>query len=366
MLIVDDTATNVDILVEAIGDIYDIYVALDGGTAMEMIEKEPPDLILLDVMMPGMNGFEVCKKLKADSKTKNIPVIFLTALSEVSNKTEGFALGAVDYIQKPFEIVEVKARIKTHVMLRNASRALERQNETLEEMVEGRTREIALTQEATIEALANLAEYRDPETGEHIRRTQNYVKTMALKLKEHKRFSDYLDDRSIKLLTASAPLHDIGKVALSDSILLKKGPLSSEETAIMQKHTTYGHDTILTAEKRLGTNSFLSFAREIAISHHEKWDGSGYPNGLKGDAIPVPGRIMAIADVYDALTSKRVYKSPISHSEAIRIIAEGDGRTKPEHFDPDVLEVFLESEGELREIAMQFIDSGEEREVLLK
>jgi putative two-component system response regulator len=353
VLVVDDTEANIDILVESLGDDYDVRVAMDGQSALDQVAEEAPDLILLDIMMPGMDGYEVCGRLKGMDKTRGIPVIFLTAMTEAQNEAKGLGLGAVDYITKPFNPGLVKARVRNHLELK-------RYRDHLEELVEERTRELALMQEVTIESLAGLAEYRDPETGGHIRRTKNYVLILAKYLKEHNLYLDVLDDASVDLLYKSAPLHDIGKVGVPDNILLKPGKLTAEEFVEMQKHTIYGRDAILTALKRLGENSFLRFAREIAETHQEKWDGSGYPQKLRGEAIPVSGRLMAIADVYDALISRRVYKAPFTHSKAVAIISEGRGT----HFDPTMVDAFLALQEEFRKIALQFADFEEERQAL--
>jgi len=362
ILVVDDTETNIDILVDALDKDYEVSVAMDGLGALEAVAANPPDLILLDIMMPGMDGYEVCQKLKSDSATIEIPVIFLTALTELESKTKGFKLGAVDYITKPFEILEVKARVNTHLTLKEAKEFLRNQNAILEQKVEERTLELALTQDVTIHSLASLAETRDNETGGHIRRTQNYVKALAEELKNHPKFSQVLDEQTIALLHKSAPLHDIGKVGVPDSILLKPGKLLPEEFEEMKKHTVYGRDAILTAEKSLGSNSFLHFAREIAHTHQEKWDGSGYPQGLKGEEIPVSGRLMAVADVYDALISKRVYKPPFPHSKAVLIIEEGKGK----HFDPHMVDAFLPIKERFKTIALGHCDHEEERTALQK
>ena len=354
VLLVDDTEANIDILVEALGDSCDVRVAMDGEAALEAVREERPDIVLLDVIMPGMDGYAVCKHIKADNAAKHIPIIFLTALAEEQDEAHGLELGAVDYITKPFNPDLVKARVRNQLELK-----LYRDH--LEQVVEERTREIRLVQEVTIESMAVLAEYRDPETGGHIRRTQNYVRLLAHHLRTHPKFEAFLDDQTIDLLYKSAPLHDIGKVGVPDSILLKPGKLTPEEFEKMKKHTTYGRDAIAAAEKNLGTNSFLRHAREIAESHQEKWDGSGYPNGRKGEEIPISGRLMAVADVYDALISKRCYKPPFPHSKAVAIIAEGSGS----HFDPDMVDAFIEIEQELKEVALQFADFEEERESLL-
>jgi len=353
VMVVDDTEANIDVLVNTLGDTYDVRVAMDGETALEDISADPPDIILLDIMMPGMNGYEVCERLKSDPATQNIPVIFLTAMTEEKDEAKGLALGAVDYVTKPFSPELVKSRVRNQLELK-------RHRDHLEEMVKERTRELALTQEVTIYSLAALAETRDPETGGHILRTQRYVRILAEQLQEHPKFRDFLDERTIDLLYLSAPLHDIGKVGVPDHILNKPGKLTDEEFAEMKNHTTYGRNALRIAEAKLGTNSFMKHARQIAYTHQEKWDGSGYPQGLKGDEIPISGRLMAIADVYDALVSKRVYKPPFPHRKAVSIILEGKGR----HFDPDMVDAFSAVETEFRKIALEFADYDEERDVL--
>ncbi|MBU1564310.1 MAG: two-component system response regulator [Proteobacteria bacterium] len=355
ILIVDDTEENVDILIATLGELYDISVAIDGETALEMLEEFTPDLILLDIMMPGIDGYEVCERLKRETRTLKIPIIFLTALSEAQNEEKGLLLGAVDYITKPFNPFLVKARVKNHLELK-----MHRDN--LELLVQQRTSELELTQEVTIESMGTLAEYRDPETGGHIQRTKHYIQILANHLKNHPKFSAILTNETIISLYKSAPLHDIGKVGVPDHILLKPGRLTEGEFEEMKKHTIYGRDTISKAEKKLGNRSFLHYALEIAESHQEKWDGSGYPNGWSGEEIPISGRLMAIADVYDALISKRVYKAPFSHSKAVAIIRESSGQ----HFDPDIVEAFLQVSEEFRRIAIKHADFPEEREALEK
>ncbi|MFC1886178.1 HD-GYP domain-containing protein [Thermodesulfobacteriota bacterium] len=357
LLIVDDTPENIQILMETLKDEYTIAASISGQKALQMAAADPvPDLILLDIMMPGLDGYQVCEKLKAGDKTKNIPVIFVTAMAEEADEQKGLNLGAVDYIAKPFRPGLVKSRVRNHIELK-------RHRDHLEELVKERTKELVITQDATINSLATLAEYRDPETGGHIKRTQNYVKALSIKLKDHPSFSDFFDDDTIDQLFKSAPLHDVGKVGVPDHILLKPGKLTDEEFEEMKKHTTYGHDTIFRVELELVGDvekSFLRFAREIAYTHQEKWDGSGYPQGLKEDGIPVSGRLMALADVYDALISRRVYKPPFTHSKAVDIITEGKGQ----HFDPDMVDVFLEIHEDIRQIAIEYADHDEEREAL--
>jgi len=353
ILIVDDAEANIDILVDALGETYDISVAMDGESALKAVETHIPDLILLDIMMPGIDGYEVCEQLKANEATRGILIIFLTALTDELDEARGLSLGAVDYITKPFNPDLVISRVRNQLELK-------RYRDDLELLVKERTRELQLTRDVAIESMGTLAEYRDPETGGHITRTQNYVQLLAEHLKDHPQFKDFLDGNTIEILCKSAPLHDIGKVGVRDSILLKPGKLTDEEFGEMKKHTTYGRDAIAVSERKLGKNSFLKYARIIAENHHEKWDGSGYPAGLKGEDIPIPGRIMALADVYDALISKRCYKPPFPHEKAIKIITEGRGS----HFDPDMVDAFLEQENRFREVALEFADFEEEKENL--
>ncbi len=354
VLIVDDVDANIDILSKALGDELDIIVAIDGERALKIASEKRPDLILLDIIMPGMDGYEVCKRLKTDPATRNIPIVFLTAMGKEQDEAKGLALGAVDYITKPFSLELVRARVHNHLLLK-------RHQDHLEGLVRERTRQLELIKEVTIKSLASLAEYRDPEPRGHIKRTQNYIKILAEHLQNHPAFEDFLTSANIELLYNSAPLHDIGKVGVPDHILLKPDILTKEEFDEMKKHSQYGHDAIAAAEKDIGEEvSFLQFAKEIAYTHHERWDGSGYPQGLYGDRIPISGRLMAIADVYDALTSKRVYKAPFPHEKAVGIIMEGKGT----HFDPDVTDAFLKMEDRLRQIAFKFANSEEEKELL--
>lgn len=357
ILIVDDEPLNLNVLASLLRADYRPVVAKNGEQALERASADPPpDLILLDIMMPELDGYEVCRRLKASERTRDIPVIFVTAMGEVEDETRGFDLGAVDYITKPISPPIVAARVKTHLELRASRIALQQQNETLEEKVKERTRELSLTRDATIHSLAGLAETRDPETGGHIRRTQTYVRVLAEYVQDNPRFSGELSQEVIELLYKSAPLHDIGKVGVPDSVLLKPGKLTDEEYEEMKRHTIYGRDALLHAEKALGgTSSFLSYATEIAYTHQEKWDGSGYPQGLQGENIPLSGRLMAIADVYDALISRRCYKPAYTHEEAVRIIQEGRGR----HFDPELTDAFLEIAEEFRRIADQFRDDAD-------
>ncbi len=356
ILIVDDTEENIDILVDALGDDYELIVATDGTSALELMKSETPDLILLDIMMPGLSGYEVCKRLKKDNKTEDIPIIFLTSMSDIQSKTKAFEAGAIDYITKPFEVLEVKARVQTHLALQLAKVELSSQKDVLEEKVSERTQELSLTQETTIEAMAFISEYRDPETGGHIKRTKNYVRTLAEKMQRLPQYRDQLSDGVIGQLYNSAPLHDIGKVGIRDEVLLKQGKLTSEEYDEMKTHAMIGFSALKLASLRLGNNSFLKYAMELARHHHEKWDGSGYPDGLAGEDIPLSARIMAVADVYDALISARAYKPAFPHEKAVSIIQEARGS----HLDPTIVDIFLADNEEFRKIAIEYADFQEE------
>jgi putative two-component system response regulator len=361
VLVVDDTPDNITLISSLLKDLYKVKIANSGEKALKIAASDnPPDLILLDIMMPEMDGYEVIIRLKADEKTRDIPVIFLTAKVEVEDETRGFDLGAVDYITKPISPPIVLARVRNHLELKSARDLLRDRNKYLEEEVRQRTREVAAVQDVTIHAMASLAETRDNETGNHIRRTQWYVKLLAEKLRHLHRFRKELDnDKTIDLLFKSAPLHDIGKVGIQDRILLKPGRFEAAEFEIMKGHAKLGFDAIVSAEQSLDLElPFLTYAKEIAYSHQEKWDGSGYPEGLSGDDIPVSARIMAVADVYDALVSRRVYKEGMSHEKALGIIVEGKGS----HFDPDMVDAFLEVADECRAIAARYLDSDAELE----
>lgn len=357
VLVVDDSPDSVLLLTETLKDKYRTKIATSGAAAMKAALRQPqPDIILMDVVMPEMDGFELCKSLKQLPNVAGTPIIFITGKIQPEEEAHGLAIGAVDYITKPISQPVVLARIATHLKLVNAQRTLLSHNEQLEEMVRQRTKELAKVQDATIAAMAALAETRDDETGNHIYRTQRYVKSLAMALQHHPRFEYELTDESIELLFKSAPLHDIGKVSVPDHILKKPGPLSEEEFEAVKQHTTKGGDAIRSVEARLGESSdFLRFAREIAYSHQEHWDGSGYPEGLAGDEIPISARLMAVADVYDALISRRCYKAPFSHETAVTMMEQGRGT----HFDPDVIDSFVRIQDQFREIAKVFSDQAE-------
>ena len=358
ILVVDDTPENLTMMSFLLKDRYKVKVANHGQKALRIAASEPqPDLILLDIMMPEMDGYEVCRQLQQDPQTRNIPIIFLTAKASVEDEEFGLGLGAVDYITKPISPPVVLARVKTHLSLKASADFLRSKSDYLEQEVAKRTREISAVQDVTILAMASLAETRDNETGNHIRRTQHYVKALAEALRQQPKFATVLDDHTIAMLFKSAPLHDIGKVGIPDRILLKPGRYEPEEFAIMQRHPLLGLQAIEHAEQSLGTSvDFLRVAKEIAYGHHEKWDGSGYPQGLVGEAIPLSARLMAVADVYDALISRRVYKEGMPHQQAAEIIGQGRGS----HFDPDVVDAFFQIEQTFVAIAQRYLDSDQD------
>ncbi|NLX19979.1 MAG: response regulator [Desulfobulbus sp.] len=347
IFIVDDGLENIQLAITHLRELdCDFAYATSGEQALGRIATTQPQLILMDVMMRGMSGFEVAEELGKDEATSSIPIIFLTARTESAAVAKGFTIGGVDYVTKPFKGVELLSRVRTHLELRSYRANLER-------LVEERTHEAELLKDVIIEAMGELAEYRDPETGNHIQRTRAYVQILARTLAQQGHFSDVLTSDYITLLWKSAPLHDIGKVAIRDSILLKPGRLTEEEFETMKKHTLYGEEVIANLEQMAGQpTSFLNCAKDIAGSHHEKYDGSGYPRGLAGDDIPLAGRIMAVADVYDALISKRVYKDSMNHEQAMTIMLEGKGS----HFDPVILDAFLLVEPDFRQIASSNTD----------
>ena len=339
-------------LARILSESYKVRAANSGKRALQVATSEPkPDLILLDVMMPDMDGYSVLSELKKNPITEDIPVIFVTAMDALLDEEKGFDLGAVDYIIKPIRPAILLARVKAHLALKQASDFLLDKNAYLEEEVSRRMEENLTIQNVSIRALAHLAETRDPETGVHILRTQSYVETLALHLQKNALFTEVIDDHFINLVTRSAPLHDIGKVGIPDRVLLKPGKLNSDEWEIMKTHSDMGAKAIELAEKDVEQPlEFLTLAKEIARWHHEKWDGSGYPDGLSGEDIPVSARLMAIADVFDALSTQRVYKSAMPFEQVKSIII--DGRAK--HFDPQITDAFIECYDEFVKIAGQY------------
>ena len=366
ILIVDDTPQNLTVLGELLKPLYRVRVANSGERALRAAVTDPvPDLILLDVMMPGMDGHEVLRQLHGKAETRTMPVIFITAMAATEDEQFGLELGAVDYITKPFNPSIVLARVRAQLELKQARDRLADENGWLEREVARRMRENLLIQDLSVRALACLAEARDNETGQHIVRTQLYVDLLCRELAGHERFREALAGPKLDMIVKAAPLHDIGKVGIPDAILLKPGRLTADEFEIMKTHTTIGAEAITKAMQQalIGADeakaelaesafAFLKVARDISLSHQEKWDGSGYPAGLAGEAIPVSARLMALADVFDALMSRRVYKSPMSLEEATAIIADGRGK----HFDPEVMDAFTVCRDRFADISSRYAD----------
>ncbi|MEX8519430.1 MAG: HD-GYP domain-containing protein [Leptothrix sp. (in: b-proteobacteria)] len=361
ILVVDDNPDNLTVLGELLQAEHHVRAANSGARALQLAELAPrPDLILLDVMMPEMDGYQVLERLRADALTRDIPVIFVTAMINTDEEEHGLQLGAVDYITKPLRPAIVLARVRTQLELKRARDHLQNQNTYLEAEVARRMRDNQLIQDVSIHALARLAETRDLETGNHLRRTQEYVRSLARRLQSQPRFAAVLSDHTIDLLAKSAPLHDIGKVGIPDPVLLKPGKLTPAEWAVMKTHAALGAEALEQAERDAKHEAerpveFLAFAKQIARHHHECWNGSGYPDGLAGEAIPLPARLMALADVFDALISRRVYKAPMSCEQALQIMQTGRGL----QFDPDLLDAFVQGFDEFCAIALRYQDTEE-------
>ena len=347
IFIVDDVAENIQVAIDHLQELdCNFAYALSGEQALVRIPVAKPQLILMDVMMPGLDGFETVSRLKNKHILGNVPIIFLSARAELADVVQGFNLGGVDYITKPFNGMELRVRVRNHLELytyRNQLAAL----------VKERTHAIEQLKDVIIEAMGEMAEYRDRETGGHIRRTMEYIRVLAEAVALDGHYTELLTKEYVINLYKSAPLHDIGKVGIPDSVLLKPGRLTPEERTIMEKHTLYGEEMIRNLERMGGQNTaFLTCAREIAGAHHERFDGTGYPRGLKGQEIPLSARLMSLADIYDALVSSRVYKPPKTHEEAMQILMEEER----EHFDPVLLESLYRVQEEFRAIADKYAD----------
>ncbi len=324
ILVVDDTPTNIKVLNDLLKDHYQISVATNGPDALDLANSDSkPDLILLDIMMPEMDGYQVIQRLKQDPATQKIPVLFITAKGEVGDETKGLAMGAVDYITKPISPPIVKARIANHMNLHIYQ-------ENLEAVVEQRTKQLTDGYIDTIRRLTKASEYKDEETGAHIKRISYYTRELSKEMG--------MDHGFVDSIFYASPMHDIGKVAIPDAVLLKEGPLNDDEWATMKTHAPIGGKILKGSE-----SPYLKMAEDVATFHHERFDGNGYPKGLKGEAIPLTALIMNITDQYDALRSKRPYKPAFSHDKTVSIITKGDGRTMPDHFDPTVLSAFKKS-----------------------
>ena len=363
LLIVDDEPVNIAVLVELLKPFYRVKGANSGEAGLSVARQPvPPDLILLDVVMPDMGGHEVMKALQADPQTRESPVIFVTSLNGETDEEYGLQLGAMDYLTKPIKPRVVLARVQTQLELKQARDQIKNQNQWLEAEVQRRIQDNLLIQDLTLMAMAELAETRDTDTGYHIQRIQIYVELLGRELRPFPEYTAELGETELLRIVKASPLHDIGKIGIPDQILLKPGRLTPEEFEIMKTHSQLGSQAIEQAITRtlqkhdLGgakpeSLAFLEAARDIALNHHEKWDGSGYPGGLAGKDIPLSARLMAVADVFDALTMRRVYKQAWEHSEAVKYIRDQAGS----HFDPEVVKAFLAVESRFREVAQHFM-----------
>lgn len=362
ILVVDDMPENLELYRRMLAPKgYTVVPANGGEVALEIVAAKPPDVILLDLMMPGMNGFEVCEHLKRNFSTRHIPIIMITGVADHDANLRALESGVDDFLTRPIDPVLLEARIRSCVkskamqdqILRYQKR-LEDDKQILEERVRERTVEVERTQQATVFSLARLAESRDPETGEHLERMRRYVREIAIEMATWSKYDGIIDSGFVETLYYSSPLHDIGKVGIPDAILLKPGKLSNEEFDIMKTHALIGGDTLKAADAEAGGNSFLEMGRDIAYYHHEKFDGSGYPHGLLGPDIPLPARIVSLGDAYDAMTTKRPYKDPFPHEKTREIILEAAGQ----HFDPEVVQAFLNREEKFIKIQQELGDRG--------
>jgi putative two-component system response regulator len=344
VILVDDNPANLRIGKNVLAEKYSVATSPSAEKMFSLLENNSPAMILLDVDMPEMNGYEAIKILKSKPQTKDIPVIFLTARTESDDELEGLSLGAIDYIIKPFQPPLLLKRIEVHLLVEAQRKELQYFNENLQKMVEEKTQNILELQNALLKTMAELVECRDDITGGHIERTQRGIKILLEELEKSGIYREETKGWNVNLLLQSCQLHDVGKISIDDSILKKPGKLTDEEFAEMKKHASFGEQIIEKIEALAKESDFLKYAKIFAASHHEKWDGSGYPRGLRGNEIPLLGRIMAIADVYDALTSVRPYKKAFNHEEAVRIITEAGGT----QFDPALVEVVTRAAEQFR------------------
>ena len=347
IFLVDDDVTNLAIGSAALNQSYKTFTMNSGARLLKMLQSHTPDLILLDIEMPEMDGYETIKLLKSNEQTKNILVIFLTAQNNSGSELKGLSLGAIDYIIKPFSPPLLLKRIEMHLLLESQKKMLTNFNQNLQLMVEERTKTVVEMRNAFLKTMAELVERRDGTTGEHIGRTVFYMKVLIDALQEYEPYKKELLSWDKELLLHSAQLHDIGKIAIKDHILQKCGKLTNDEAAEIRTHVSIGENIIEEIKKTTKERNFLELAKVLIATHHEKWDGSGYPRGLKGEEIPLQGRLMAIADVYDALTSERPYKTALSHSKAVDFIACDKGK----HFDPALVDIFLTISGRFSEFS---------------
>ena len=336
IFLVDDNPTNLTVGRTALLGQYNVITIPSAEKLLKLLEKNIPALILLDVEMPEMDGYEAIRRIKANPHTAGIPVIFLTARTDTANEIEGLSLGAIDYITKPFSPPLLLKRLEVHLLVERQKRELQHLNDNLMDMVTEKTRTVVTLKNAILKTVAELVEWRDDITGSHIERNQRYLKLLAEKALEQGVYRDEIQGWDMDIFLQSAQLHDVGKLSIKDDLLCKPGQLTREEYEIMKEHTNFGVRIIEKIKNSVTEDAFLEHARIFAATHHEKWDGTGYPLGLSGEAIPLQGRLMAIADVYDALISARPYKAPFTHQEAVEIILAGSGS----HFDPALVDIF--------------------------
>ncbi len=363
ILVVDDNEMNRDLLLRRLGNTeFQLSSAMDGEEALVKLRAQSFDLVLLDIMMPVLDGYETLKVIQGDAVLRRVPVIMITALDDVDSAVRCIEMGAVDYVTKPFNPILLRARVDANLSRKRISdqeehrrEEIERNNVSLSEEVRAKVLEISQSQLAAIFAMSKLAESRDPETGEHLERMREYCKLLSEKLGRMSKFQSIIDKAFIDNIYAASPLHDIGKVGIDDSVLLKPGALNDEEWAIMKQHPVIGAETLREVDRQHPGNDFIHTGIEIAESHHEKWDGSGYPHGLSCKSIPLVARILALGDVYDALTSRRCYKDAFSHEKSRGIIEEGCGS----HFDPDVVSAFFEAEDDFKGVRREYRDPAQ-------
>ncbi len=351
VMAIDDNITNLDVIRKALEDQYHVILLPSGEKALAILQKVTPDLILLDVEMPGLNGFDMIKLIKKmPPPVCDIPIIFVTAKDDSTSELEGLDLGAIDYISKPFSFTLLRKRVEVHLKLASQQKQLLNYSINLESMVQEKTKQITKLQYSVIYSLSDMVERRDGNSGNHLLRTSNYVKLLIDTMKKEGYYGKVTQSIDSELCSYASQMHDVGKISIPDSILLKPGKLTNEEFDIMKQHTVIGAKAIQHAMANLQGADFLRAASEFAIAHHEKWDGTGYPYHLSGEDIPINGRIMAIADVYDALVSERPYKRAFSHEEAAEIILTGSGK----HFDPVLVDIFKKLANDFKEIAYSF------------
>jgi putative two-component system response regulator len=354
VMVVDDNPANLKLVEDMLRPQgYEVRSFPRGRMALDAALDAPPDLILLDINMPEMTGYEVCDRLKSNEELSEIPVIFLSALTALEDRLRGFRSGGVDYVSKPFQLEEVQARVEAHVKLRRFQNQIETDNRRLQELVQEQVKKIADGHLATIFAIAKLAETRDDQTGRHLERIQTFCRLLAESLGRQAGYRHTINREWIGNIFHASPLHDIGKVAIPDGVLLKPGRLTSEEFEIMKTHTTLGAQTLRAVQEKFPDNELINMGIEAARWHHEWWDGTGYPDGLREDEIPLGARIIAVADCYDALRSRRCYKQPFPHDETVAIILESSGS----HFDPSVIAAFRELTETFRDVRDE-MDAG--------